>query len=180
MTLENIHYLNLFLGTGAIIAQILSVVTLGLLFLGPKENKYLAFIKNNFLTLGLIFSVAPIFSLVYSEIIGFLPCFHCWVQRIFMFPQAFLFLVAYIRKDRNVFFYSLPLLLAGLADAIYLNYLYYFGDFNAPCDASGVSCVKEYVSEFGGYISIPMLALTSFVVLITINLVAYFYQKNNA
>ncbi len=178
MNPENVHYLNMFLGTGAILLQILSVMALFLLLL-TKENKFLGFIKNHFLSLGLLFSVLPLLALVYSEIMGFIPCFHCWVQRIFMFPQALLFAVAYMRKDKNVVFYSLPLLVFGIIDAIYLNYLYYFSNFDAPCDASGASCVKQYVSEFGGYISIPMLALTAFFTLITISLVAHFYKKQD-
>ena len=56
--------------------------------------------------------------------------------------------------------------------------MYYFADTgNLPCDASGVSCYQHLVSEFGGYISIPMLALTSFLALVTIVLVAHFYNK---
>ncbi len=179
MNPETTHLLNLFLGTGAILLQVISVVVLGMLFVGPKENKILSFIKTNFLFIGLLLSLLPWLVLIYSEIVGFIPCFHCWIQRVFMFPQAFLFTVAYIRKDLNVLWYSAPLLVAGLLDAIYLNYLYYFSSFDAPCDATGASCVKQYVNEFGGYISIPMLALTMFVALLTLVLVAHFYKKQD-
>ncbi len=170
----------MFLGLGAIILQIVSAVTLFLLFLGPKENKYLAFLKEKFIIFGFFLSLAPaLFSIFYSEVLNYAPCFHCWVQRVFLFPQVFLFGVAWIRKDRNVLWYSIPLLLVGLADALYLNYLYYFNQSGAPCDASGVSCVQQLVYEFGGYISIPMLALTSFVSLITLILVAHFYKNKD-
>ncbi len=178
MNPDTVHYFNLFLGVGAIVLQILVVVTILLLFLGLKGNKYLAFIKDNFIVLGFFLSLVPMaFSIFYSEVLNYAPCFHCWIQRIFLFPQTFLFGVAWIKKDRNVFWYSLPLLVAGLIDALYLNFVYYFNPSSAPCDATGVSCVQRLVSEFGGYISIPMLALTGFLSLITVLLVVNFYKE---
>ena len=91
----------------------------------------------------------------------------------------FLFAVAWFRKDKNVFWYSLPLLLAGILDAIYLNYIYYFNPNSVPCDSSGVSCVQRLVSEFGGYVSIPSLSLASFFVLLTLLLVVHFYHQED-
>lgn len=182
MNFETVHYLNLFLGSGAIMMQILSVIALGLLFFGPKKNSYLGFIDKHYLELGFLISfMAAAFSLVYSEIIGFLPCYLCWYQRVFTIPMVFIFGVAAWVKDRKVIKYTLPMLLIGFVISVYQNLVYYFAQdaSNLPCDASGVSCYKQYISEFGGYISIPMLALTTFFALITILLVAHFYQKED-
>jgi disulfide bond formation protein DsbB len=181
MNAENIHYLNVFLGSGAIVLQILSVVALVMLFLRVKENKFLGFIDKHYLTLGFIISLSgALFSLVYSEIIGFLPCVLCWYQRIFLFPVVFIFGAAVWYKDRKVVKYTLPLLAVGFIISVYQNFFYYFGESsNLPCDASGVSCYQQLISEFGGYISIPMLALSSFLALITIVLVAHFYKKED-
>jgi disulfide bond formation protein DsbB len=176
-----VHYLNVFLGSGAIALQIFSVVALFLLFIGPKKNAYLAFIDKHYLTLGFLISLsASLFSMVYSEIIGFLPCYLCWYQRIFTFPIAFIFGTAIWHKDRKIVKYVLPLLSIGFIISVYQNFFYYFSEGAAlPCDASGVSCYQQLVSEFGGYISIPMLALTTFVALITVVLVAHFYKKED-
>lgn len=182
MNLENVHYLNIFLGTGAIALQVFSVVALFMLFFGPKKNSYLAFIDRYYLQLGFIVTLtASLFSLVYSEVIGFLPCYLCWYQRVFTIPLVFIFGMAIWTKDRKIVKYTLPMLLIGFVISIYQNFIYYFGvdASNLPCDASGVSCYKQYVSEFGGYISIPMLALTTFFALITIVLVAHFYKKQD-
>src|SRR3989338_1577464 len=168
MSLDTINYLNVFLGSGAIALQILSVAALLMLFFGPKNNFFLDFIHRNFLILGFLLALAPALVLIYSEVLNYVPCYHCWIQRIFMFPQVFLFSVAWWRKDRNEFWYSWPLLVAGTLDAIYLNYIYYFNPSSAPCDATGVSCAQIYVSVFGGYISIPSLALTSFASLLVL------------
>jgi len=179
MNPETLYYFNVVLGFGVILLQILSVAALVLLVYG-KENRYLSLIKENFTLIGFIITFSAILvSTFYSEVAGFLPCFHCWVQRIFIFPQAFLFGMAWYKKDRNVFWYSLPLTVVGLGNAIFLNYKYYFNPDSAPCDASGVSCVQHLVSEFGGYISIPMLSLSGFFVLATLLLVVYFYKKEN-
>lgn len=84
-------------------------------------------------------------------------------------------------KDKKAIVYTIPMLLIGFVISVYQNFIYYFGGdaSNLPCDASGVSCYKQYISEFGGYISIPMLALTTFFAILTIVLVAHFYKRNN-
>jgi|SRR3989338_7191595 len=176
-----IHYLNIFLGAGAIILQILSVIALALLFFRPRENKFLGFIDKHYLTLGFLVSLfSALFSLVYSEIIGFLPCVLCWYQRVFLFPLPFIFGSAIWHKDRKIVKYTLPLIAVGLVIAIYQNFFYYFGSGSSlPCDASGVSCYQQLISEFGGYISIPMLALSSFLGLLALVLVAHFYKKED-
>ena len=194
MNTDAVYYLNIFLGLGAIIFQIFSVVTLVFLFFGPKKNIFLDFIEEHFLIIGFLVALfASLFSLVYSEIIGFLPCQLCWYQRIFLFPQVFIFGSALWDKPaRNAFStanaggnkkiikYAMPLLSVGFIISVYQNFIYYFGESgNIPCDASGVSCYKQLVSEFGGYISIPMLALTSFFILLVLLSVAHFYKREN-
>ncbi len=182
MNLNAIYFLNLFLGSGAILLQIFSVVALFLLFFRNKENSrnfYLDFVDKHFLPISFLLALfASIFPLVYSEIIHFPPCVLCWWQRVFMFPLVLMFGVALWDKDRRVIRYVLPLLCAGFLVSVYQNFFYYFGEkSNVPCDASGVSCYQHLVSVFGGYISIPMLALTVFFVLLTLLAVAHFYKK---
>jgi len=179
-----VNYLNVFLGSGAIVLQILSVFAFFLLFFRSKEKKtnfYLDFIDKHFLILSFLISLfSSIFPLVYSEIIGFPPCVLCWWQRVFMFPLAFMFGIALWDKDRRVIRYALPLVCVGLLVSIYQNFFYYFGqNLNLPCDVSGISCYQRLVSEFGGYISIPMLALTGFFALLVLLLVAHFYNREN-
>ena len=184
MNTDSVHYLNVFLGAGAILLQVFSVVALFLLFFrikGNIRNTYLDFINKHFLILSFFISLfASVFPLVYSEIINFLPCYLCWWQRIFMFPTFILFGTALWDKDRKVVRYAAPLLSLGLLISIYQNFFYYFGgNSSLPCDASGVSCYQQLVYEFGGYISIPMLALTAFFALLTLLAVAHFYKKEN-
>ncbi len=177
-----IHYLNVFLGIGAIALQVFSVATILLLLFRFKEkskNAYLDFLDKHFFILTFVISLfSSIFPLVYSEIINFAPCVLCWWQRVFMFPTLFMFGIALWDKDRRVIRYVLPLLSIGFLISAYQNFFYYFGESSSlPCDASGVSCYQRLVSEFNGYISIPMLALTAFFALLTLLAVAHFYKK---
>ncbi|MDQ3244945.1 MAG: disulfide bond formation protein B [bacterium] len=181
MNTENVHYLNIFLGSGAILLQTLSVLTLVLLFVLKKgqKNKYLDFIDKHYLVLGFVISLsASVFPLVYSEIINFVPCYLCWWQRVFIVPTVFIFMSAIWHKERKIVKYVLPIVSVGFLISLYHNFNYYFAETsNIPCDASGVSCYQQLVSEFGGYISIPMLALSSFFALLAVLLVAHFYNK---
>jgi len=179
MNISAVNNLDLLLGLGAIVLQIISVFLLGLLFFGNRKNKIFDFIDKHFIYLGFFVSlISIIFSLVYSEVIRFTPCMLCWWQRVFLFPQVFLFGIALWDKDRKVIRYSLPLLCVGFLVSIYQNLIYYFGNSSGSiCDFSGVSCFQHLVSVFGGYISIPMLALTSFFFLLTITLVVHFHNK---
>jgi disulfide bond formation protein DsbB len=181
MNIEHVQYLNLLLGAGAIVLQLFTVVALFLLFIGPKKNAFLGFIDKHYLTLAFLISLtSALFSLVYSEIVGFLPCYLCWYQRIFMFPMIFIFGAAIWNKDRHVVRYTLPLLSVGFIFAVYQNFFYYFGEGSTlPCDASGVSCYQQLINVYGGYISFPMLSLTVFAALITIVLTAHFYKKED-
>jgi disulfide bond formation protein DsbB len=176
-----VHYLNVFLGLGAIALQILSVVTLLMLFLGSnKKNKFLDYVNKHFLVLSFLITLsASVFPLIYSEIVHFLPCYLCWWQRVFMFPSFVLFTIALWGKEKTVVRYVTPLLSIGFLISVYHNFGYYFGETSSlPCDASGISCYQHLVSEFGGYISIPMLSLTAFFALLTLLAVAHFYKKD--
>ncbi len=178
MNLETVHYINIIFGLGAIGMFVLALLALILLLARTKESKYLAFIKKYFIEIGFLISfTAFLVSGFYSEILQYVPCKHCWIQRIFIVPQVLLFGIAWWRKDRHVFWYSWPLLLVGFADSLYLMFIYYFRTDSAPCDASGVSCVQKLVSEFGGSISIPSLAFMGFASLLIVLAVAHFYKK---
>ncbi len=178
--LDSLQYVNLFVAVGAVVLQVVTLLVILLLIFSRRENKILSFIKENFLSIGFLLSLVPLLvSLFYSDVIGFAPCKLCWLQRIALYPSCLLFGLAWWKKDRNISFYIFPLLVFGSLVALYHNFIYYFGEGIAPCDSSGVSCVQRLVSEFGSYISIPSLSLTSFVSLIVLLAVVYFYKKDN-
>jgi disulfide bond formation protein DsbB len=112
--------------------------------------------------------VATFGSLYFSEIAGFIPCKLCWFQRIFMYPLAIILGIACFRNDRKIAVYVLPLTVIGSAFSIIHILDQKVGLFRGICQ-EGVPCSVDYINWFG-FITIPMLALTAFV-LITVTLI---------
>lgn len=115
--------------------------------------------------------IATLGSLYFSEIAGFVPCKLCWVQRIFMYPLAAILLVAVVRgDDDDVPYYVLPLSLIGMGVSTY-HYLLQKTDLftESTVCSGGVPCSIDYINWLG-FITIPFLALTAFVI-ITISMI---------
>ncbi len=123
--------------------------------------------------------VSTIGSLYFSEIAHFEPCRLCWFQRIFMYPQAILLGLALFKKDTKIFSYAVPLSIIGGAISIYNYFLQVSaaaGSAASSCSATGVSCASTPFFSYG-YIIIPVMALTGFVLII---LSAYISRRATA
>lgn len=106
---------------------------------------------------------ATLLSLYYSEVLHFLPCGLCWVQRVFLYPQVVLFGVALWKSDRGVAPYALALSVAGGIVALYQHYLQMGGSSLVPCPATGAGdCAQRIIFEFG-YVTFPLMAFSLFV-----------------
>ena len=99
-------------------------------------------------------------SLYFSEIRNFVPCEYCWYQRIVMYPLALILLIATIRRDKNIIPYALSLSLSGLALSAYHYQLQLFPEQSSSCGLDA-SCTYRWIEVFG-FVTIPLLALTSF------------------
>jgi disulfide bond formation protein DsbB len=113
--------------------------------------------------LWLVALVATLGSLFFSEIMRLPPCTLCWYQRILMYPLVVVATVGLVWRDRGVVRYAWPLVLGGLAVAVYHNLLYYrlIPDSITPCTTQ-VSCTSRQVEWFG-FVTIPLLSLAAFV-----------------
>jgi disulfide bond formation protein DsbB len=106
-------------------------------------------------------------SLFFSEIANFVPCELCWFQRICMYPLSIVTLLAALRGDHRVARYLLPLPIVGACISVY-HLLVENGvvEQAKACLASAPGgCATKWINEFG-WITIPTLALTGFVLLI--------------
>ena len=128
-------------------------------------------IKNSFwLKYGRFFTffialIATLGSLYYSEIAGFIPCQLCWYQRILMYPLVLVMLVAIVEEDDWWMNYILPFAVLGIGLSGY-HYALQLGFMGNPGTCSiGVPCNARYVSYFG-FITIPFMALTAFILII--------------
>ena len=103
---------------------------------------------------------ATLGSLYLSEIRNFVPCEYCWYQRIAMYPLALILLIATIRRDKNITPYALTLSLAGFGISAYHYQLQLFPEQSSSCGLDA-TCTYRWIEVFG-FVTIPLLALTSF------------------
>ncbi len=166
----NVNYL---LTALVILAQVLSVIILFCLIFKKNHPLVFKYSQYGLLLAFLVALTSTLGSLFYSEIAHFEPCKFCWFQRIFMYPQALLLGLALWKKNLSISFYSITLSVIGGVIALNHYLLQITGSSIFPCAAVGqsVSCSKRFVIEFG-YITIPMMALSGFV-LIILSMIAY-------
>jgi len=177
----NPQNLNIIFAVGTILFQVASVALLVLLFM-KKESTCKTWIQKNALYLAFFASFAAMAgSLIYSEVVKFPPCALCWYQRILMYPQVFITLVALTKKfGTEVWYYLQALSILGSIIALYHFIIKMTGFSPFPCSAFSVEgssdCVKQIVLEFG-YINIPMMALSVFILIL---ILSFYGTKNKA
>lgn len=112
-------------------------------------------------------SIATGGSLFFSEIAQFVPCELCWYQRICMYPLSIITLLAAISGDFRVARLLLPLPLVGACISVYhlLVENGVVGQSSTCLLSAPGGCATKWINEFG-YVTIPTLALTAFVLLI--------------
>lgn len=156
------------IATLVLVSQILGVLTILMLLFTRGKSRVLEFLTKNSTILALIVSaVAVASSLTFSDWFEMSPCKLCWFQRIFIFPQVILLLVALLKKHHDqITCYVMTLACFAMPISIF-HYLLQMTDAPAihsfaPCDVTGQapSCSGFYVIMYD-YITIPMMALTT-------------------
>ncbi|MDO7905233.1 disulfide oxidoreductase [Paenibacillus sp. JX-17] len=112
--------------------------------------------------------VATMGSLYFSEIKGYTPCDLCWFQRIFMYPLTIMLGIACFRRDAGIARYVLPLAAVGGAISLYhilYQHFHQYWDNSLSAACGPTPCTVNYVSWFG-FITIPVMALTAFILII--------------
>ncbi|WP_203364112.1 disulfide oxidoreductase [Bacillus sp. REN10] len=114
--------------------------------------------------------VAMLGSLYFSEVMKYEPCELCWYQRIFMYPIVIILGLAVIKKEVTAAKYSLLLSIIGGSISLYhyaIQKLDFLADSAPACGR--VPCTGMYINVFG-FITIPFLALTAFIIIFVISL----------
>lgn len=123
--------------------------------------------------------LATLGSLYFSEFLGYTPCELCWIQRILMYPLVIVYGAAILRKDANIAFPGI--VLSGIG--VFVS-LYHYGLQKLPAlqDAGGVCgdvpCNLQYINYFG-FVTIPFLSATAFIVIFCLHLVLLRHLKRN-
>ncbi|PIT89206.1 MAG: disulfide bond formation protein B [Candidatus Levybacteria bacterium CG10_big_fil_rev_8_21_14_0_10_36_7] len=150
--------------------QILIIVLLGLLIVSifkkkPSSSSVFKFLSQNSLYFAFfVSSIAVAGSLFLSEIALFTPCKLCWFQRIFMYPQVVILGIGAFKDDFNIKKYSIVLSIFGFLIASY-HYLLQLYPNILQCNDEVASCSAKQFASFG-YITIPMMSATAFLLII--------------
>jgi disulfide bond formation protein DsbB len=157
----SIVLVNSILAILALLGQVLIIFLLVFLFFFRKsQSKLTKIISSSFIPLSFVVAlVATGGSLYYSEIAKFTPCELCWFQRIFIYPQVILLGIAWLKKEQYILDYSLVMIFVGIIISLYHNYIYYTAQPNGFCSIVA-PCTQQYIVGLG-YVTIPLLALTS-------------------
>ena len=123
-------------------------------------------------TVGTVF-----LTLLYSEYFKFIPCSLCWLQRIAIYPQALMVLMAWRSADTRRFpVYGIGLSAFGLIVALYHTVYQMLPPSVresgvAPCliDGTGADCASKIMNEFG-FVTFPLLSAITFAFLIAVYL----------
>lgn len=116
-------------------------------------------------------------SLLYSGVLGYLPCYLCWWQRIFLYAQPVIFFAALYKKTK-VGLSALLLSLIGGSVALY-HYLLQIGlTPEIGCAAAGPQCSEKIVLGFG-FVTIPLMALSGFLLLVVLSLIQLCYETRS-
>jgi disulfide bond formation protein DsbB len=114
-----------------------------------------------------IAAVAMVGSLYLSEGAHFLPCALCWYQRIAMYSAVVLLAVALVRRRTDVHVYVIPLATIGGLISVYHMLVERFPRLESGACKSTTPCTVIWTRRFG-YLTIPTMALTAFVGIVTL------------
>lgn len=117
-------------------------------------------------------TVSTLGSLFYSNVLGYIPCELCWYQRILMYPMMIIFFVGLWKGKKDVYLYSIPLSIIGALIAGYHYFTQHLPKAVAlltTCTLSEVNCGIKFTFHYG-YISIPLMAFTGFVLILFLSL----------
>ncbi|WP_082234705.1 disulfide oxidoreductase [Halobacillus massiliensis] len=116
--------------------------------------------------------VATVGSLFFSEVLGYVPCELCWYQRILMYPLVIIYGAALLKKNSSVAYAGLFLSGIGGCVSIYHYLIQKLPALQSAGDACGVvPCNAEYINVLG-FITIPFLAGTAFIIIFISHLIS--------
>ncbi len=154
--MDKILFFNTLFGFMTLISWL---ITLSIFYLYFSKRTFSKIITEQFLNYAIsVASFCAIGSLIYSEVVGFIPCQYCWYQRYLMYPIALVLLASFFKKNLFKFGY---VSLLGFCLSVYHIYLQNGGGDGDTCSID-VPCSLRYVDIFG-FISIPVMAGSGFI-----------------
>ena len=168
------------LAISTLIGLIVSIFLLILFFLKTTQKStpiieksfYKNITKISLPCAWIVATISMVTSLYYSEVAGYTACTFCWYERIAMYPLVIILGIASWRDDFKIKIYALPVAIIGMLISIYHYQLQLFPSQPAvscgtSLSGSSVPCTGSWLLEFG-FISIPFMAFTGFLLIISL------------
>ncbi len=167
---------------GDIILIVLLLGTLLSRYLPAVRKPFVAMLKRVFSGRDAAFATIVAFlsmtgSLFFSEVAHYAPCVLCWYQRIAMYPLVVVVGLEMFQKEARARTHAIVLSVIGAAVAGY-PYLLQIGVIPpAPCsNVDPTSCAHKYSLGLG-YITIPMMAFTAFLMIIAFLAIGRYLER---
>lgn len=128
------------------------------------KKKMYAWFEKYALPLGFFISLAAMIgSLYYSYYLHIPACELCWLARVFIYPQVFLFGMAWYKNDRRIFDYILMLSGVGIVIGLYHHLLQVGYDLYKPCSTApfAADCAAPTFLEYG-FVTYPLMGVMVF------------------
>ena len=126
-------------------------------------------LENSLLIIWVTSLVATLGSLYFSEVRGYIPCDLCWYQRILMYPIVIISTIAYIQKNARIALTTAVFAIIGGSISLYHYGIQKISLLQESAPACGlVSCTGSYINWLG-FITIPFLALTAFIIIAAVS-----------
>jgi len=134
----------------------------------PVLGETVEWAADRALLLGaIIAAVSTLGSLYYSEIADFIPCQYCWYQRIAMYPLVIVLGFAAARHDYFSRLPALVLAVIGFGWSVRHWTVQKWPGSGGSCSVT-VPCSTPYVDWKYGFITIPWMAGSAFLLIIVL------------
>jgi disulfide bond formation protein DsbB len=164
-----------FYGILAIVALLVVAVVLGVRLAAIRSDRgrerWLRLVRavapGAYVIAWIVAVLATAGSLYFSEVAGFEPCRLCWYQRIAMYPLVLLLAIAAARRERAGAWYVVSLAAIGAVISTYHVGLEWFPSLDSGACSVTTPCTIVWFRVFG-VISLPTLALSAFLLILTL------------
>ncbi|HJF32738.1 MAG TPA: disulfide bond formation protein B [Sporosarcina psychrophila] len=136
-------------------------------------------LENSLIVIWTVSLVATLGSLYFSEVRGYEPCTLCWYQRILMYPIVLISGIALFQKNARIALTLAVFSIVGGSISLYhygIQKISFLSDSAPAC--GNVSCTGQYINYLG-FITIPFLALTAFLIILITSLFMMKWQKES-
>lgn len=164
---------------GNVAVVVLVVLLLASRYSKQKSSTLMRYLSSKGLLFAFLFALGgTLGSLYFSEIAHLIPCKLCWFQRIAMYPQVIILGIALWKRNSFAAIYGIVFSAIGAVIAAYHYYIQMVPTELVPCSIyDPVSCTEKVAVNYG-YVTFPMISLTTFLLMMLLLITTVCITKN--